>query len=67
MVTQMSKTKLLMWDIGKNLGGTRKYMERKEPELEKRIIQCIKVLECIIKELIASKNFKCKQKISLNM
>ena len=61
----MSKTKLLMWDIGKNLGGTRKYMERKEPE--KRIIQCIKVLECIIKELIASKNFKCKQKISLNM
>lgn len=67
MVTQMSKTKLLMWDIGKNLGGTRKYIQRKEPELEKRIIQCIKVLECIIKELIASKNFKCKQKISLNM
>lgn len=67
MVTQMSKTKLLMWDIGKNLGGTRKYMQRKEPELEKCIIQCIKVLECIIKELIASKNFKCKQKISLNM
>ena len=67
MVTQMSKTKLLIWDIAKNLGGTRKYMQRKEPELEKRIIQCIKVLECIIKELIASKNFKCKQKISLNM
>lgn len=67
MVTQMSKTKLLMWDIGKNLGGTRKCMQPKEPELEKRIIQCIKVLECIIKELIASKNFKCKQKISLNM
>ena len=52
MVTQILKTKLLMWDIGKNLEGTRKYIQCKEPESKEQILQCTKVLECIIQELI---------------
>ena len=58
MVFQMLKTKLCLWNIGKELGRTRKCIKCEEPELGEHILHCNKVLECAMKE--SRTNICCK-------